>query len=171
MRQGDLPHLDPLEKGLMFAPDYETELIEFDVRPAEWTHVCSARFGDGRPCGFSSKDTTKWSGDSYRYDIFTREDQMALRWWNGGGQGWLIAARKDRRSETCLLSMIAEMHVEARRWDACHFIWEAAHKSAAAGELGGETRIYEAFLEGRLKKRRRNGAVHVEIIPKIARKA
>lgn len=160
------PHLHDVEKARRFAPGYGEELVEIDVKPAEWTQVCSARFGEGRPCGFAPRDTTKWTGDSYRYDIFEREGQMALRWWNGSGEGWLIAEKKDHRSETCLLSMIAAMPDEARRWDACHFIWQAAHKSALAAARAEGRRYAQAFVEGRLKKRRRKGEVRVEIAPK-----
>lgn len=165
--QGDTPHLGSSEKGRMIAPQYDTELVEFDVHPSEWKHVCPARFGPGRPCGFGPKDTTKWTGDSYRYDIFERDDQMALRWWNGSGEGWLIAESKDRRSEVCLFSMIADMKDETRRWDACHFVWQAAYKSALAGARSEGRRYAQAFVEGRLKKRRRKGAVRVEIAPKV----
>lgn len=165
MRDEELPHLHPVEKGRMIAPQYDTAINHFNVTTADWKHVCSARFGEGRPCGFSAKDTTLWTGDSYRYDIFTRDGQMALRWWNGAGEGWLIAEDKDRRSETCLFSMIAEIRVEARRWDACHFIWQAAEKSARAAERELAERWTQAFIEGRMKKRKRGGKVRLEIVP------
>jgi hypothetical protein len=166
LRQEDKPHLAPVEKGRRIAPQYDTPLDFFDVTTADWRHVCSARFGPGRPCSFDSK--TLWTGDSYRYDIFRQvglhRDFMALRWWNGSGEGWLIAEEKGR-SEVCLLAMIADMPVEERRWDACHFLWETAHKSELAGGRSEAHRYAQAFVEGRLKKRRRKGTVRVEIVP------
>ncbi|MGH8897012.1 MAG: hypothetical protein ACRDZ4_08335 [Egibacteraceae bacterium] len=168
--QPEKPHLHEHETGRLLAPQYETPLDHFPVTTAEWAHVCSARFGPGRPCGWS--DTTQWTGDSYRYDIFERltdgARQMALRWWNGSGEGWLIAENNWRRGEICLLSMIAAMPDEARRWDACHFVWEAATKSAGAAAREMADLYAVAFVEGRLKKRRRNGRIRVMIVPKGA---
>lgn len=165
--QADKPHLHPVEKGRRIAPEYGTPLDYFDVTTADWRHVCAARFGPGRPCSFDHK--TLWTGDSYRYDIFRQiglhRNFLGLRWWNGAGEGWLIAEEKDGRSEVCLLAMIAAMPEETRRWDACHFLWQAAHKSELAGARSEADKYARAFVEGRLKKRRRKGIVRVEIVP------
>jgi hypothetical protein len=53
------------------------------------------------------------------------------------------------------------------RWDFCHFLWKAAEKSRLAGETHSNQQLTAAFLENRLKRRRRNGITHVEIIPRV----
>lgn len=179
--QSTFPHMKAVERGRMFAPEYETPLAEFDVTTIEWTHVCSARFGESRPCGWSDggrKDSTKWTGDSYRYDIFESKEggfrpRVALRWWNGAGEGWLVAVDETRGGTVSLLRMIAAMPDEARRWDACHFLWETAHKTELAA-AGREAKRYStAFVEGRLKKAKRRGRPEytVSIEPKKAEEA
>jgi len=160
-KQTPTPHLHPIEKGRPFAPDYGTPLAEFDVTTGEWEHVCCARFGEGRPCSFSR--TTKWTGDSYRYDIFRKGDRIALRWWNGAGEGWLTSIDKTSSGESNLLLTIASNPCEEQRWDACHFLWNIAEKSARAAKAAEFTRIATAFTEGRLKKRKVRGRDSYEI--------
>ena len=160
--QSELPCMKEIEEGRKLDPDYDTELLRFTVVTADWRHVCSARFGHGRPCSWSN--STKWTGDSYRYDIFSKPKghglyaRMALRWWNGSGEGWLVTNDLSRRGETCLLSMISELGNEARRWDACHLLWQTAHKTALAAARSESAVYRRAFVEGRLKKRKRRGA-------------
>ena len=73
------------ESGYLLHPPYGNRYVAIQVDPTQWSHVCSARFGPGRP-SFSKQ--TKWTGDSYRYDIFIRPEhrQIALRWFNGSGR-------------------------------------------------------------------------------------
>ena len=168
--QKPLPEgVKPIEQGRHFDPGYDG-IACFDVTTAEWEHVCSARFGEGRPCGFN--DTTKWTGDSYRYDIYRRgisgKTQYALRWWNGGGQGWLIGGDNERNGEACLLPLIASVADENRRWDYCHFLWETAHKTACSAAADMERKYQQAFVDGRLKKRKRKGKYTVEIVQPLA---
>ena len=56
-----------------------------------------------------------------------------------------------------LLDIIAAMPDEPKRWDACHFLWNAAHKSAAAAARETERTLKQAFVEGRLKKHKVRG--------------
>jgi acyl-homoserine lactone acylase PvdQ len=169
--QLDKPLLQSNEKGRLFAPPYGTELREFEIKPDEWEHVCSCRFGEGRLCDFSRN--TKWTGDSYRYDLFKRSKgkgdiypQYALRWYNGGGNGWLVADDLCKRQEESLLAMIATMPDEARRWDACHFLWETAVKTALAATRKIAKEYAEAIVEKRITKRKRKGKYTVEITPR-----
>ena len=108
------------ESGYLLHPPYGNRYVAIQVDPTQWTHVCSARFGPGRPCSFSKQ--TKWTGDSYRYDIFIRPEhrQIALRWFNGSGEGWLIAEDKNERGERSLLDHIAQLPDEARRCRSHH---------------------------------------------------
>lgn len=164
-RQQPKPHVKGTERGRLFAPEYDTELTYFDVKPAEWTHLCSARFGDGRPCGTGN---TKWTGNSYRYDIFFKtqageNDLLALRWSNGSGDGWLISEWKKPRRESNILDVITTIGDEGERWDLCHFLWQTAHKTALAAERATAARYERAFMENRLKKKKGPGGYRVRI--------
>ncbi|OQA09851.1 MAG: hypothetical protein BWY66_00390 [bacterium ADurb.Bin374] len=165
-RQAELPPMKPVEQGRLLAPPYDGGLVFFEVKTGEWEHVCPCRFGEARMSGVG-----KWSGDSYRYDIFERGEgygkQIALRWWNGAGEGWLIDTDKSRRGEENLLRHISGLGIESVRWDFCHNIWEAATKSADAAAAGERQALFDAFCEGRLKKRKRNGVWRMVILPRI----
>lgn len=167
------PHLTGTEKGRTLAPTYGSELVEFDIFPNEWIHLCSARFGEARVAWTSplTKKNTEWTGDSYRYDIYVSNDEakrlIALRWQNGGGSGWLVTEDRARRDELSLLRIIAELPTEARRWDGCHQVYETATKSALAAAAAESRRYSVAFAEGRLKKHRRKGAIKVTLEPKV----
>lgn len=176
MEQKETPWLNAVEKARAFAPPYDTELWQWDLNPADWEHICPARFGEGRPCGFvGAAAQTNWSGDSYRYDIYQRDGgkHYALRWQNGGGCGWLVSMNEMPHGEWNLLEMIVNMPVEARRWDACHFLWQCAYNTAMASARSERDAIHQAFVEGRLKKHkvRGRGAYRVEILPRIAESA
>ena len=112
MNQPPIPTMRIEESGYLLHPPYGNRYVAIQVDPTQWTHVCSARFGPGRPCSFSKQ--TKWTGDSYRYDIFIRPEhrQIALRWFNGSGEGWLIAEDKNERGERSLLDHIAQLQTK-----------------------------------------------------------
>lgn len=164
-----LPTMKAVEQGRLFGPQWATPLTSFDVTTDYLKHVCSARFGEARGkiggnCG--------WTGNHYRYDIFleraelVRAPRLAMRWINGSGEGWLIAD-SPLRGEVCLLSMIAAIPDEARRWDACHFLYQVAQKTASSARQATATEYGTAFLEGRMKKRKRGGRYLLEILPKV----
>lgn len=160
------PVMQSIEKGRFCAPDYDTPLRDIEIHTSEWRHLASARFGPARR---SPALSAYWSGDCYRYDIFDYPDRqwIAIRWWNGSGEGWLVDRRKDDRGEQSLIRHITQLPSETMRWDFCHFLYETAIKSALAGTLTGEERYRDAFLEGRLKIRRKQGkrTVKIEIRP------
>jgi len=151
--------MKPVEKGRKLAPEYGDGIIYFDVNTGDWEHVCSARFGEPRVAwrDREGKPMTNWTGDSYRYDIFRKDDRIALRWWNGSGEGWLISDDGTRRGESNLLAHIATIEDENLRWDFCHTLWSAAEKSRHAGKRMERKEIETMFLEGRMKKRQKNG--------------
>jgi hypothetical protein len=173
-QQPETPWLHAVETARRFAPDYDTELTEWDLNPADWQHVCPCRFGPSRRSSWSPN--TRWSGDSYRYDLYQRDiggtTKYALRWQNGAGCGWLICENRALRDETSLIEMIAVMPDEARRWDAAHFLWEATCKTALAAALQEHRRMARAFVDRRLKKRKVRGreAYRVNILPSLADK-
>jgi len=167
MTQPALPTLATIERGHWFAPNYDGGREAFDIKTAEWTHLCSARFGDGRPCGSSP---TLWSGDSYRYDIFQESFSMvtprlAMRWWNGGGKGWLICSDDRASGQSSPLLEIGAMTDEGKRWDYCHFLWMGVYMTALAATKSENRRMSQAFLEKRLKRKQREHKVYVEVIP------
>lgn len=168
-RQTDVPHFQLCEFGVPFAPDYGYDRPPVKIDPAEWKHLCTARFGESRPTGWGGK--TKWTGNSYRYDIFERIDDLgrhvAMRWYNGGGEGWLLTEDNAKRGEASMLDLIVSVSDENRRWDYCHFLYETAHKSVAAGSLKTERELKKAFVEGRLKKRKKRGEYSVIVEPSV----
>ena len=180
--QKPLPSTHPIEHGRLFNPSYQYDTRDIQIVVADWQHVCSARFGLGRPCGWSS--TTKWTGDSFRYDIYSRLTpgggtpvtappttprvswtQWAMRWWNGGGEGWLLCEDAQRKGEEAILPIISVIPDEARRWDYCHFLYEVADRNYAAGVQKTATKWGQAFVDKRLKVRRRRGHITVEMLP------
>lgn len=171
-RSETLPHVHEVEKGQFILSQYGSpELL--DVRPAEWTHLYSARFGDGRPCGRNPKDQTCWTGDSHRYDVYTmnrehRDHLVAVRWSHGGGDGWLITEDKARRGEANLLLLIGQVESEAARWDHLHLFCEAIDYVSRKAASATSAELKVAFIEGRLKKRKQRGnaGYKVEILSK-----
>lgn len=162
-REPMLPVMREVEPAVFF--DCSVNPINRTVKTAEWTHSSRAIFGESRPCGFGGT-TTKWTGDSYRYDIFTKGREIALRWWNGAGEGWFVYNDSAESGEVSLLWMIAAMENENRRWDACHFVWQTADRLSRWKVRETAAEYQQAFYDGRLKKRKRNGKVFVEILPK-----
>lgn len=150
-----VPPMKLIEKGRWFAPEYGQELNEFDIKTGEWKHRARANFGEGRPCSIGE---TRWSGDSFSYDIFSQEALgriiWALRWRNGSGEGWLVSQGMEHRGEMNLLALIVGQPVEETRWDMCHFIWQTAHKTALAAEAKTTAILKKAFLEKRMKRAR-----------------
>lgn len=167
MNRDGLPYLQAIERGY-FLHSCLVKERDMEIVPAAWQHVCSCRFGEGRLCSWSS--TTKWTGDCYRYDIFRRgherqDKQIALRWSNGSGDGWLVCEEKDVQDQQSLLAVIAEITVEERRWDACHFIYNTYRQSWEQSAKRKTQELHTAFVQGRLKKRKREGRVFVEVRP------
>ena len=155
--QAPLPFFREDEVGQFLAPEYESENEPFPINPSEWTHIASCRFGEARQAGSMSK----WTGDSYRYDIFRKGDgsgrRYALRWWNGSGQGWLLENSREYRDEKSTLDIIAGILDESIRWDMAHFLWGAATKSAAASARKTDRYFRQAIAEGRVKKKKVRG--------------
>jgi hypothetical protein len=162
MNQAETPWLHESETGVTFDRDIN-DPPKFTITPSEWTHVCACRFGESRV--FTGK--IKWTGDSCRYDIYTRMDGIgrkwaALRWANGSGCGWLLA-RDDCGKRNLLLDNIAQIENEAQRWDYCHFLYQTITGTARAAAVEAEREIKKAFVEGRLKKRKKQGEYVVTI--------
>lgn len=165
--QPDKPEMRAVETGFLMVPDYESRREPLEIQTAEWNHIASCRFGEPR----ASSSNHNWSGDSYRYDIFVKGEgwgsQVALRSVNGGGTEWLVDRDDTLRHEMHLLRAIVTFDDEARRWDMAHKLWESVHKTALASSLRERQILFEAFCDGRLKRRKRGNVWRMEILPKV----
>jgi hypothetical protein len=165
----ETPNMKNVESGIVV----DREGAKMAIDPREWKHLCSARFGKGRPCHFNPK--VCWTGDSYRYDIFeilddvTRQRYVALRWQNGAGEGWFVFRDRNDEHQKILLDLIVTIPSEEDRWDYCHFLWGSLDCVALAAAVRSSREVKEAFVEGRLKKRKIRGRQEykVEIEPRV----
>ena len=150
--ESEKPTMKPVEPGRIFAPPYETGLDLRDIVTSGWGHVCSCRFGKPR-----MSTVGEWSGDSYRYDIFRHNDEMALRCENGGGVIWLLANSLSGQETVALLTTISYPIDEAKRWDFCHALYEIAINTASAAKQSEALRWKQAIVDKRVKKRKVRG--------------
>lgn len=149
------PQCKDVETACFLTPMRGMPRRTFDLSTADYRHVAACRFGKPRQ---SSSPKTTWSGDSYRYDIYRKDDVFALRWQNGAGEGWMISAdRWEENGEINILRHIASQELEQLRWDLCHALWQAAHGSAAAAAAAERQRMLEAHKDGRIRRRRCHG--------------
>lgn len=161
--------LKEVETGTFFQPVYPNGRTTFDVKTSEWKHIVRATFGQARPSGLSSD--VCWTGNSYRYDIYRYNGKgiydtgaWALRFSHGGGNGWLT--HRPLKGETTPLEHAVAL-AEPLRWDICHFLYESVEKTAHEAARDKYREMANAFVDGRLKKRRQDGQVRVEILPKV----
>ena len=161
--------LKEVETGKFFHPVYPNGRPTFDVKTGEWKHVARATFGPGRPSGGNS--SACWTGNSYRYDIYRykgdgifEKGAWALRFSHGGGNGWLT--HRPLSGETTPLEHAVALP-ETLRWDVCHFLYECVEKTATEAARDQYRELAQAFVDGRLKKRRKAGRVRVEIESKV----
>ena len=131
-----------------------------DVPVAELELIAVGRFGEGRPCdGLSS--TTRWTGDSHRYGAylwtqqFSRPKLVIIECHGGGMQGYVF--------ESPLPSIMELMRTlpTEKVWDLCYSF--AGTQNEAYKQ--GKNHITRLFLQDRLKRRRRNNAYYMEILP------
>lgn len=163
-----------VETGQFLISVYTGGREGFPVKVADWNHVCSCRFGEARRSQFDlardAQHGTKsggWSGDSHRYDIYQSRSVpgvYAMRWWHGGGQGWLVD-KKPLSGSVSVLAIISNLPSENVRWDCCHTIAEAIDKTAVESARAARASIFAAFCEKRLKKRKRGNKYVMEIVP------
>jgi hypothetical protein len=123
--------------------------------------LAAGLFGEARPTGFSS--TTRWTGDSHRYGIYRnpsglyRNGIVVLECHGGGMCGYAF----DNLVAGETWQYLAVHLPPEMIWNLCNQI---AHSYRAARD--SERHLWHrAFVEGRLKKRRRNNKVHIEMVP------
>jgi hypothetical protein len=140
--------------------DFDSNSGPCQISIASLRFVNAGIFGDGRLCSFVSK--TKWSGAAYRYGVYLSEENpeemrpVILETHGGGTQGIIFPAYT-----TDLWSVIAVGLLPPQLWDMCHSIM----KYGTSMQKCAETRIYQAFAEGRLIKKKRKGNIYIETLP------
>jgi hypothetical protein len=146
-------HLRCVGMGFDLSAHSDAE-VNLDLAPFELIGV--GRFGDGRPCdGWSG---TKWTGDSHKYGVYKNGRSLLIIESHGGGeQGYL-----DRHSHAIEVfdHMCATLPPE-RIWDLCHLIANTENRAYRKGR----NEIKTLFLQGRLRRKRRNHQLRVKILP------
>jgi hypothetical protein len=130
--------------------------VEFNLELAPFELIGVGRFGEGRPCdGWSD---TKWTGDSHKYGVYKHGRSLLIIESHGGGeQGYL-----DRHSHAIeLFDLMCATQPPERIWDICHLI---AHTENRAYRKG-RNEMTTLFLQGRLRRKRRNHRHELEILP------
>ncbi|MDI3467806.1 MAG: hypothetical protein OJF50_006627 [Nitrospira sp.] len=133
------------------------------AKTEEWIHVAPARFGEGRPCSFGGP--TRWTGNSYRYDLFRHSSQpwWGLRW-SHADTGWLIEQDRSTSHVQSLLAHVATLPDESQRWDFCHVLAQAIEKTGLHAKEQEAERWKTAFVNKHIRVRRRQGRKEVRIL-------
>lgn len=134
------------------------EFRQVPVAPLQY--LATGNFGEARLSGIGS--TTRWTGDSHRYGIYRnptglyRDGIVILECHGGGMYGYAF-----------------DNLVAGETWEyiAAHFkpemIWNLCNQIAHAYRTARDAvqhEIHQAFLEGRLKRRRKGGKQWVQIV-------
>jgi hypothetical protein len=140
--------------GMGFALSAHSD-VEFDVELAPFELIGVGRFGEDRPCGWSS--TTKWTGNSHEYGVYKHVRSLLIIESHGGGeQGYL-----DRHSHAVeLFDHLCATLPPERIWDICYLIANTENRAYRKGRHEMEM----LFLQGRLKRKRRNRQYQLEIL-------
>jgi len=130
------------------------------VKLADLQFIAAGIFGPGRPCDLSRPDGTKWTGDAYAFGIYRYRcaihDRAVIIESNGSGiKAYYLQGYAERWEQICMLLTPSLV------WDLCQSITDA-HE---ATQINEHRRMSQLFVDGRLKKRKRNGRFHVEINP------
>lgn len=135
---------------------------EFEVELAPFQLIGVGQFGEGRPC--SGSNSTKWTGDSHKYGVYKSGRSLLILESHGGGeQGYF-----DRSSHAIELfdNLCATLPAE-RIWDVCYLIATTENRAYRKGRHEMTT----LFLEGRLRRRKRNNSYYLKIVPKPAQRS
>jgi len=130
--------------------------VEFNIELAPFELIGVGRFGEGRPC--SGRSSTKWTGDSRRYGVYKHRRALLIIESHGGGeQGYL-----DRDSHAIeLFDLMCATLPPERIWDICYLIANTENRAYRKGR----NEITTLFLQGRLKRKRRDHRYRLEILP------
>jgi hypothetical protein len=141
------------------------EFIEVMFEHLEF--LAAAMFGEGRlsPCG----GTTKWIGSAYKHAIYRYKRSVVssgsiviIEAHGGGTQGYCINTLTAVETWTHLACALPSEML----WNICHDLCQMY----ANARYVERQKIHLQFLQGRLKKRRRNNRLHVELVAPTERK-
>lgn len=115
-----------------------------------------ADFGEGRGSPLVS---TRWTGKSHRFGVYqgpTRRDIVVLVAHGAGMRGYIFG---QSWSGDMWRALCASLPTE-RLWDVCREITSAYD----AGRSAMSTQLLTAFVDGKVKIRKRNGERRVEVL-------
>ena len=136
-----------------------------DVPVAMLEYLGAGIFGEARPSGLAS--TTRWTGSSHRYGIYRnpcglyRTGVAILECHGGGMHGYAF----DNLVAGETWEHIAIHFAPEMVWNLCN---QLAHAYSTARDAERHA-ICTAFLEGRLKSRRKGGKRWVQVLPRTLR--
>ena len=135
------------------------EFIEVEVEKLEF--LASAMFGVGRDS--SPGSNTKWTGDAYKHGIYRclrplsgRPAIVIIEVHGGGTHGYYWNTFTAHETWTRLASTLPSEAL----WNICHDLCQM-YQNARRVE---REKLHRQFLEGRLRRRRRNHTVYVEVL-------
>lgn len=136
-----------------------------DVPVEALTYLASGVFGEARPAG----EAAKWTGDSHRYGIYRNpsglyKNGIVVLESHGAG---MVGYAFDNLVAGETWQHIAVTFSPEMIWNLCYQIAHA-YRAARDAERGI---LQRAFIEGRMKKRRRSNRVYVEVVPAPASQA
>jgi hypothetical protein len=132
-----------------------------DVPVAALEYMAAGIFGEGRPSRITS--TIRWTGSSHRYGIYRnptglyRTGIVILECHGGGMYGYAF----DNLVSGDTWQHIAANFQQEMIWNLCNQIAHA-YKTARDAERSA---LLQAFLEGRLKRRRKGSKQWAQIVP------
>jgi hypothetical protein len=133
------------------------------VRVEDLNFIGAGLFGAGRPCLGGS---AKWTGDSYRYGIYTTHKPYtgpAIVILQSSGCG-MVGLQFDFRTSVETWQHLTTTSSPEMLWNVCHELFEL-HREALEGQ---RRTVFAAFVEGRLKKSKRKGHYEVTMVPLAA---
>lgn len=122
-------------------------------------------FGESRPCGSS----TRWTGSSHRFGIYTVQSRLdrnrilIFRTDGSGARFYLV----DETDALATWATLTSALTPAVLWNLCMTLTETYHQARRTEQR----EQHYLFAMGRLRKRKKGGAVHVEVLPEVAAKA
>jgi hypothetical protein len=129
---------------------------EFDVELAPFALIGVGTFGDGRPCAGSPG--TKWTGSSHTYGIYKHRHSLLIIESHGAGEQGYI----DQHSHAIeLFDQLCATLPRERLWDICYLIANTENRAYRKGRQ----ELTALFLQGRLKRKRRNSQWRLEVLP------
>ena len=132
--------------------DVEVEKLEF---------LASGMLGAGRASSRGSN--TKWTGDAYKHASYQcprpsygRRAIVIIEAHGGGTQGYFWNTLSAYETWTHLVNILPSEVL----WNVCHDLCQMYHNARSVERK----KIHRQFLEGRLRKKRRNQTVYVEVL-------